>query len=110
MIGDKLNKQLRSKKVLKSEKTELKKYYKVIREIFHVKDYKTAHNNLKKLLKDLYNVPDVLKRIIKHVLVPNFKRLTNFLHDPKISSTNNPNENYYRQTLPRANKKIYKTP
>lgn len=110
VIGDKLNKQLRSKKVSKSEQTQIMSYYKVIREIFHVNNYKSSYKRLQELLKDLYNVPDVLKRIIKHVLVPNFKRLTIFLHDPKISPTNNPIENYYRQTLPRANKKIYKTP
>ena len=31
------------------------------------------------------------------------------MHDPKISRTSNYVENYYRQTLPRANKKKYKT-
>lgn len=95
MMGDKINKPLRSKRLSRSEKTKLKKYYKQIREIFHVNDYKSAYKRLKELLNDLYNVPDVLKRLIKQILVPNFKRLTVFLHDPKISPTNNPAENYY---------------
>jgi hypothetical protein len=110
MIGDKLNKPFQSKKVSKSEKTKLKKYYKQIREIFNVNDYKTAYNNLKELLYNLYDMLDVLKRLIKQVLVPNFKRLTTFLHNPKISPTNNPVENYYPQTLPRAKKNIQNNP
>jgi transposase-like protein len=109
MIGDKLYKLLRSKKTSEDEKTRLKKYFKEIRQIFDTKNYETASNLLEELLSHFDNIPHVLQRFITKKILPNLNRLTQFMHDPKISRTSNHVENYYRQTLPRANKKKYKT-
>jgi len=109
MIGDKLYKLLRSKKTSEDEKTRLKKYFKEIRQIFDTKNSETASNLLKELLSHFDNIPRVLQRFITKKILPDFNRLTQFMHNPKISRTSNYVENYYRQTLPRANKKKYKT-
>jgi len=91
------------------KKTRLKKYFKEIRQIFDTKNYETATNLLKELLSHFDNIPRVLQRFITKKILPDFNRLTQFMHNPKISRTSNYVENYYRQTLPRANKKKYKT-
>src|SRR5665648_1181887 len=109
MIGDKLYKLLRSKKTSEDEKTRLKKYFKEIRQIFDTTNYETATKHLKELLSCFDDIPRILKRFITKNILPNLNRLTQFMHNPKISRTSNYVENYYRQTLPRANKKKYKT-
>jgi transposase-like protein len=109
MIGDKLYKLLRSKKISEDEKTRLKIYYKEIREIFDTRNYETASNLLNNLLSNLDDIPKFLQRFITKKILPNLNRLTQFMHNPKISRTSNYLENYYRQTLPKANKKKYKT-
>jgi transposase-like protein len=109
MIGDKLNKLLRSKKTSEEEKTRLKLYFKEIREIFDTQNYETSSNLLDKLLSNLDDIPRFLQKFITKKILPNLNRLTQFMHNPKISRTSNYLENYYRQTLPRANKKKYKT-
>jgi len=109
MIGDKLYKLLRSKKTSEEEKTQLKKYFKEIREIFDATNYETAFNLLDELLSNLEDIPPFLQKFITKKILPNLNRLTQFMHNPKISRTSNYLENYYRQTLPKANKKKYKT-
>jgi len=109
MIGDRLYKLLRSKKTSEEEKTRLKKYFKEIQEIFDAQNYETASNLLGELLSHFDNIPHILQRFITKKILPNLNRLTQSMHDPKISRTSNQVENYYRQTLPRANKKKYKT-
>ncbi len=110
MIGDKLYTLLRSKKVSEDEKTLLKLYYKEIREIFNTTDYKTSSNLLDELLSNLDDIPIFLRRFIIKKILPNLNRLTQFMHDPNIARTSNIIENYYRQTLPKAIKRIFKTP
>jgi transposase-like protein len=109
MIGDKLYKILRSKKTSEDEKTRLKKYFKEIRQIFDATNYETSSNLLDKLLSNLDDIPRFLQKFITKKILPNLNRLTQFMHNPKISRTSNYLENYYRQTLPKANKKKYKT-
>src|ERR1039457_1236351 len=109
MIGDKLYKLLRSKKTSDDEKTKLNKYFKEIRKIFDTNNYKTATKDLKELLKCFDDIPQVLQRFITKNILPNLNRLTQFMYNPKIARTSNYIENYYRQTLPKAHKKKYKT-
>ena len=109
MIGDKLYKLLRSKKTSDDEKTKLKKYFKEIRKIFDTNNYKTATKDLEELLKCFDDIPRVLQRFITKNILPNLNRLTQFMQNPKIARTSNYIENYYRQTLPKAHKKKYKT-
>jgi transposase-like protein len=109
MIGDKLYKLLRSKKTSEDEKTKLKKYFKEIRRIFDTTNYETATKYLNELLSCFDNIPRVLQRFITKNILPNLNRLTQFMHNPNIARTSNYIENYYRQTLPKAHKKIYKT-
>jgi hypothetical protein len=109
MLGDKLYKLLRSKKTSEEEKNKLKLYYKEIRKIFDSTNYKTATKLLKELLSYFDDIPRVLQRFITKNILPNLNRLTQFMYNPNIARTSNYIENYYRQTLPKAYKKKYKT-
>jgi transposase-like protein len=109
MISDKLYKPLRSKKTSEEEKYKLTKYYKEIRKIFDSTNYKTATKYLEELLKCFDDIPRLLQRFITKNVLPNLNRLTQFMHNPNIARTSNYIENYYRQTLPKAYKKKYKT-
>jgi transposase-like protein len=109
MIGDKLYKLLRSKKTSDDEKTKLNKYFKEIRKIFDTNNYKTATKDLEELLKCFDDIPRVLQRFITKNILPNLNRLTQSMRDNKIARTSNKIENYYRQTLPKAYKRKYKT-
>ena len=109
MIGDKIYKLSRSKKTSEDEQTRLKLYYKEIREIFNTNNYETSLNLLDKLLSNLDDIPSPLQKIITKNILPNLNRLTQFMHNPNIARTSNYIENYYRQTLPKAHKKKYKT-
>ncbi len=109
MIGDKLYTLLRSKKVSEDEKIRLKLYYKEIREIFDTTNYETSLNLLDKLISNLDDIPPFLRRFILKKILPNFNRLTQSMRDNKIARTSNKIENYYRQTLPKAYKRKYKT-
>jgi transposase-like protein len=109
MIGDKLYTLLRSKKVSEDEKIRLKLYYKEIREIFDTTNYETSLNLLDKLLSNLDDISQFLKKFIIKKILPNLNRLTQFMHNPNIARTTNRIENYYRKTLPKAYKRKYKT-
>lgn len=109
MIGDRIFPLLRSKKINNDDKIKLNKYYKEIIEIFNTTNHNTAENRLYKILYKYDNIPRYLRRFIRHKIVPDFERLTQFMHNPKITHTTNQVENYYRQTLPKAIKRKYKT-
>jgi hypothetical protein len=109
MIGDKLYTLLRSKKVSEDEKIRLKLYYKEIREIFDTTNYETSLNLLDKLLSNLDDISQFLKKFIIKKILSNLNRLTQFMHNPNIARTTNRIENYYRKTLPKAYKRKYKT-
>lgn len=109
MIGDRLYKLLRSKKTSEDEKIKLKLYFKEIRKIFDTTNYEIATKHLKELLKCFDDIPRVLQKFITKNILPNLNRLTQFMHNSNIARTSNYIENYYRQTLPKAYKKKYKT-
>ena len=109
MIGDKIYKKLRSKKVTEREKISLCLYFTDIKNIFRTYNSKTSQKRLEKLLNDFNRIPRLLQRFIKQKIIPDYKRLTTFMENNKIPRTSNTVENYYRQTEPEQIKKKYKT-
>ena len=109
MMGDKVYKKLRSKKLTEREKISLCLYFTDIKNIFRTYDLKTSNQRLNKLLNDFDRIPRVLQRFIKQKILPDYKRLTNYMEHHKIPRTSNTVENYYRQTEPEQIKKKYKT-
>ena len=109
MIGDKIYKKLRSKKVTEREKISLCLYFTDIKNIFRTYNSKNSQKRLNKLLEDFNIIPRLLQRFIKQKIIPDYKRLTTFMENNKIPRTSNTVENYYRQTEPEQIKKKYKT-
>lgn len=50
-----------------------------------------------------------LEKIVMKKFVRNFKRYVNHLNDKNISKTSNKIENYFKNTLPKSIKRIFKT-
>jgi transposase-like protein len=78
-------------------------------EIVDSKDYQSAVQSFTKLLIKINDNPPFFKKFIFKKFVPNFKRYLNFLKDENITKTSNKIENYFRTTLPKSIKKIFKT-
>lgn len=100
---------LKSEKVSKEYKTELKSYFQKIRDIFDTYVEEIALERLEKLLNEFNQIPKVLQKIIKNKIIPDFQRLTQYMKNPNIPRTTSCNENYYRQTLPDNLKRKFKT-
>ena len=97
------------KKLTEREKISLCLYFTDIKNIFRTYNLKTSNQRLKMLLNNFDRIPRVLQRFIKQKIVPDYKRLTNYMENHKIPRTSNTVENYYRQTEPEQIKKKYKT-
>ena len=80
--------------------------------MFNIVDAKT-YNDSKKLYKKLVSkikeIPIQFRKFIMKKFIINFKRCINHLNDKNISKTSNQIENYFRNTLPKSIKRIYKT-
>lgn len=109
MIGNRLYKILRDKKVDKQDKMRLILYFTEIKNIFRTYNEKTATQRVKALLDKFQDITKVLQRFITKKIIPDWKRLTQYMRHPYISRTSNPSENYFRQTDPEQIKKKYKT-
>jgi len=109
MLGNKIYKLLKSKKVSKQEKIEICLYFTYIKEIFRTYNEQDAIKKLEDLLTKYRDMPNVVRQIIDKKIIPDYQRLTQFMRDPNIHRTSNTVENYYRQTDPNQIKKIYKT-
>lgn len=109
MLGKKIYKILKSKKISNKEKIEICLYFTDIKEIFRTYDEKDALNKLEDLLSKYRKLPYSIRQMIDKKIIPDFERLTQFMKDPKIQRTSNTVENYYRQTDPEQIKTRYKT-
>ena len=55
------------------------------------------------------NVPNVIRKLASNLIIPEFKKLTNYLTDPKIAITSNKIENCFLKNFPKHIKKLFKT-
>lgn len=109
MIGDPVNKILRSKRISTKSKISLCLYFTEIKNIFRTYEGKIAIQRLEELLQKFNDIPKLLQKFITKKIIPDFQRLTHYTRDPLIPRTSNHVENYYRQTEPEQIKTKYKT-
>ena len=103
-------KKLKRKNTTKQDEiNKINHYKKQIFEIIDSTNYKTAKISFKELKKEINNIPPIFKKIIIKKFIPNFERLVNYLKDENITKTTNKIENYFRTTLPKSIKRIFKT-
>ena len=55
------------------------------------------------------NIPMVIRKLTSNLIIPEFKKLTNYLTDSKISITSNKIENCFLKNFPKHIKKLFKT-
>lgn len=104
-----IKKHRRKNKHNKDELNQITNYKNQIFEIIDSPNYNTAKKLFNKLKKEINNIPNVFRKIITKKFLVHFNRFVNYLKDPNISKTSNKIENYFRTTLPKAIKRIFKT-
>jgi len=78
-------------------------------QIVDSESYEEAIKDFQWFLLDLYDVPEPFMYVIEKKFIKNIDRLLNYLLDENIPRTNNATENYFRNTLSKAIKKMFKT-
>ena len=71
-----------------------------------IKDAKEKRNELFYLDS---NIPMVIRKLTSNLIIPEFKKLTNYLTDSKIAITSNKIENCFLKNFPKHIKKLFKT-
>ncbi len=104
-----IKKYRRKNKHNKDELNQITNYKNQIFEIIDSQNYNNAKKLFNKLKQEINNIPNVFKKIITKKFLVHFHRFINYLKDPNISKTSNKIENYFRTTLPKAIKRIFKT-
>ena len=95
-------------KKAKKERDELEKNVERISNIFKSKTVKSAERKFNTLYNKVEHLPNEIQSFIKN-LSRDLNRTLNHIIDDKIPNTNNKLEGYYKITLPRYLKKIYRT-
>ena len=106
----KLNKKV--KKEIDDLKNEINIYKQFFFEIFEQKTYNEAINYVNLLKNEINNFPEVLKNYLIKDFFPEYKKFLWFIKDEfkgKLTRTNNDSEMYFHATLPKAEKKRYRT-
>jgi len=104
-----IKKYKRKNKTHTEELNQINNYKNQIFEIIDSQNYNTAKKLFYKLKQQINNIPYQFRKIITKKFLVHFDRFVNYLKDPNISKTSNKIENYFRTTLPKAIKRIFKT-
>ena len=91
------------------ELNQISNYKNQIFEIIDSQNYNTSKKLFNKLKREINNIPRVFIKMITKKFIVHFDRFVNYMKDPNISKTSNKIENYFRTTLPKAIKRIFKT-
>jgi len=100
MIKKEIHSFLKSDNISNEDKTELRYYFNEIKHLFNTNVEEIATQRLEELLLEFNTILQVLQKIIKNNIIPDFQRLIQFTRNQNIPRTTSCNENYYRQTLP----------
>ena len=100
------------KKEIKKLKDEINIYKQLFFELFEQQTYNKAISYVNLLKNKVNNFPEVLKNYLIKDFFPEYKKYLWFLKDEfkgKLTRTNNDSEMYFHATLPKAEKKRYRT-
>ena len=97
---------------IKDEEREIKEYKELFFQLFEQQTYDKAINYIQLLKQEINNFPNVLKEYLINNFFPNYKKYLNYIkkeHYNKLEKTNNRLENYNEITLPKSEKKKFRT-
>lgn len=100
------------KKEIHGLKDEINIYKQLLFELFEQQNYNKAISYVNLLKNEINNFPEVLKNYLVNDFFPEYKKFLWFLKDEfkgKLTRTNNYSEMYFHATLPKAEKKRYRT-
>jgi transposase-like protein len=104
-----IKKYTRKNKHNTDEINQITNYKNQIFEIIDSSNHNTAKNLFNKLKNEINNIPASFRKIITKKFIAHFDRFVNYMKDQNINKTSNKIENYFRTTLPKAIKRIFKT-
>lgn len=93
-------------------KSEINIYKQLIFELFNQQTYNKATNYINLLKQEYNNFPEILQKFLKNDFFPEYKKYIWFIKKEfkgKLTRTNNDSEKYFHATLPKAEKKRYRT-
>lgn len=108
-LNTKIKRIKRKNKLNLEEIEEIKIIKNLIFEIIDSKNYNKSKKLFNKLKIEINNHSSSFIKFINKKFLKNFKRYTNYLKDRNITKTSNKIENYFRNTLPKGIKRIFKT-
>ena len=106
----KLNKLVENK--IKEIKSEINIYKQLIFELFNQQTYAKALNYINMLKQEFINFPEILQKFLEKDFFPEYKKYIWFLkkeYKGKLTRTDNDSEMYFHATLPKSEKKRFRT-
>ena len=100
------------KKHKKELKNEMKSYMKTFKKLFEQKSFKKAIEYIEFLKSEMDKFPTFLASYLNRNFFPKYRKFLHFLekdHIGKLDAYNNKVENYNKITMPRYEKKFYRT-
>ena len=84
-------------------------YKRLFFDIIDADSMNDAKDKRNKLFSLDSNIPEVIRKLTSNLIIPEFKKLTNYLTDSKIALTSNKIENCFLKNFPKHIKKLFKT-
>ena len=97
---------------IKELKSEINIYKQLIFELFNQQTYDKALNYMDMLKQEFINFPEILQKFLEKNLFPEYKKYIWFLkkeYKGKLTRTDNDSEMYFHATLPKSEKKRFRT-
>ena len=99
-------------KIVKEEKREIRYALEILYYLFKERTYSKALSYVELIKANLVIFPEFLKRHLKYNFMPNYKNFLyhlEFPHKGKLDRTNNQTEGYFRITMPKGQKRKYRS-
>ena len=99
-------------KELKPFKKEIKYVLQLIYYVFKEESFDKANSYMQLIKSNMKNFPIFIKEYIEKTFLPNYKSYLYYLEKPhknKLDDTNNKTEGYFRATMPKGQKRKYRT-
>ena len=99
-------------KAIKEEKREIKYALEILYYLFKEKTYSKALSYIKLIRANLIIFPEFLKKHLENNFMPIYKNFLyhlEFPHKGKLDRTNNQTEGYFRSTMPKGQKRKYRS-
>ena len=102
----------KAKEELEPLKKEIRYALQLIYYIFKEESFDKANSYIKLIKSNMVNFPDFIREYLEENFLPYYKSYIYYLEKPykgKLDDTNNKMEGYFRATMPKGQKRKYRT-